>query len=73
MNLRYQASLFESSFGDGFHEGEAVGVEKGIEIGIEQTKKEIALKLIQQDATIENIMVVTGLSHAAIDHLINNE
>jgi len=76
-DLHYQASMFESSFGDGFYEGEAVGIEKGIEMGmeqgIEQTKKEIAQKLIQQNTTIENIMVVTGLSYAAIEQLINSE
>jgi hypothetical protein len=45
----------------------------GIEKGIEQTKNEIALQLIQQDATIETIMAVTGLSHAAVERLINAE
>ncbi len=78
-DLRYQASMFESSFGDGYYEGKAegkaegevVGIEKGIEMGIEQTKNEIALKLIQQNASIEIIMAVTGLSGAAIGHLIN--
>ncbi|SJM93837.1 conserved hypothetical protein [Crenothrix polyspora] len=64
-DLRYQASMFESSFGDGYHEGEAVGIEKGIE----QTTKAIALKLIQQGATIEIIAAVTGLSANAIEHL----
>ncbi|MDO9105275.1 MAG: Rpn family recombination-promoting nuclease/putative transposase [Methylovulum sp.] len=68
-DLHYQASMFESSFGDGFHEGEAVGIKKGVE----QTKNEIALKLIQQDANIETIMAVTGLSLAAVERFINAE
>ena len=76
-DLHYQASMFESSFGDGYHEGEAVGVEKGIEKGIEmgkdQTTKTIALKLIQQGATIENIAAVTGLSVTALEHLISTK
>ena len=76
-DLHYQASMFESSFGDGYHEGEAVGVEKGIEkgieIGIDQTTKTIALKLIQQGATIEIIAAVTGLSVTALEHLISTK
>ncbi len=78
-DLHYQASMFESSFGDGFYEGEAVGIEKGIEIGIEQgiekgieqAQKEIALKLIQQNMSIETIMAVTGLSRDVIEEIIN--
>ena len=76
-DLRYQASMFESSFGDGYHEGEAIGIDKGIEIGfekgIEQTTKKIGLKLIQQGATLETIATVTGLSVSAIEHLISTE
>ena len=76
-DLHYQASMFESSFGDGYHEGDSVGVEKGIEKGIEmgkdQTTKTIALKLIQQGATIENIAAVTGLSVTALEHLISTK
>ena len=76
-DLRYQASMFESSFGDGYHEGEAIGIDKGIGIGIEkgieQTTKKISLKLIQQGATIETIATVTGLSVTAIEHLISTE
>jgi predicted transposase/invertase (TIGR01784 family) len=75
--LHYQASMFESSFGDGYHEGETVGIEKGIEIGIEQgieqTTKTIALKLIQQGATQEIIAAVTELSVTAIEHLTSTE
>jgi len=80
-DLHYQASMFESSFGDGYHEGEAVGVEKGIEIGIEkgiekgikQTTKTIALKLIQQGASVDVIVAVTGLSIAEIEQLSRTE
>ena len=80
-DLHYQASMFESSFGDGYHEGEVIGIEKGIEKGIEmgiemgieqgmeQTTKTIASKLIQQGATIETIAAVTGLSVAELERL----
>lgn len=72
-DLHYQASMFESSFGDGYHEGEAAGIEKGIEMGMEKTTKTIALKLIQQGVAIENIVAVTGLSVTAVEHLISTE
>jgi predicted transposase/invertase (TIGR01784 family) len=68
-DLHYQASMFESSFGDGYSEGKSVGIEEGMEKGVEQTTKAIALKLIQQGATIEAIAAVTGLSANAIEHL----
>ena len=71
-DLHYQASLFESSFGDGYHEGEVIGLEKGVGIGVEQTTKTIALKLIQQDTAIETIATVTGLSVSAIENLIGS-
>ena len=72
-DLHYQASMFESSFGDGYHEGEAAGIEKGIEMGMEKTTKTIALKLIQQGVAIENIVAVTGLNATAVEHLISTE
>jgi predicted transposase/invertase (TIGR01784 family) len=72
-DLRYQASMFESSFGDGYHEGKAIGIEQGIQTGIqqgmEQTTKTIALKLLLQGENKENIAVITGLSIAEIEKL----
>jgi predicted transposase/invertase (TIGR01784 family) len=35
-DLHYQASMFESSYGDGYHVGKEEGVEIGVEIGIEK-------------------------------------
>lgn len=58
--------MFESSFGDGYHEGEAVGLEKGIEIGIEQTTSNIAISLAKEGTPIELIAKVTDLSEAEI-------
>jgi len=74
-DLHYQASIFESSFGDGYNEGEVVGMEKGIEIGkaegIEQTTKNIALNLAKKGTTIEIIAEVTGLSEADINQILS--
>ncbi|MEI6640028.1 MAG: hypothetical protein WCL46_09935, partial [Chlorobium sp.] len=60
-DLRYQASMFESSYGDGYYTGK--------EEGREETTRTIALKLIQQGAEIEIINAVTGLSVAVIEEL----
>ncbi|MEY3785834.1 MAG: hypothetical protein RIQ94_2804 [Pseudomonadota bacterium] len=72
-DLRYQASMFESSFGDGYHEGKAIGMEqgiqKGIQQGMEQITKTIALKLLSQGENKENIAAITGLSIAEIENL----
>ena len=74
--LHYQASIFESSFGDGYHEGEVVGMEKGmekgIEKGIEQTTKNIAINLIRKGTPIELVAEVTGLSEAEIKLILHN-
>jgi len=77
-DLHYQASIFESSFGDGYYEGEVIGIEKGIEIGIEQgiekgieqTTKNIALNLAKEGTTIEIIAKVTGLSELDIKQIL---
>jgi predicted transposase/invertase (TIGR01784 family) len=72
-DLHYQASMFESSFGDGYYEGKTIGIEQGIEQGIqkgiEQTTKSIALKLLQQGAKTKNIAALTGLSIATIENI----
>jgi len=68
--LHYQASIFESSFGDGYNEGEVIGIEKGIEIGIEQTTKNIALNLAKEGTSIEIIAKVTGLSESDIKQIL---
>ena len=77
-DLHYQASIFESSFGDGYYEGEVIGIEKGkvegkaegIEIGIEQTTKNIALNLAKEGTTIEIIAKVTGLPESDIKQIL---
>ena len=67
-DLRYQASMFESSFGDGYYEGKAIGMEQGIQ----QTTKTIALKLLQKGENKENIADITGLSIADIDRILES-
>ena len=76
-DLHYQASIFESSFGDGYSEGKAEGeaqgkVEgkaEGIIEGISQTTKNIAINLIKEGTNVEVIAKVTGLSAAEIKQI----
>ena len=86
-DLHYQASIFESSFGDGYYEGEVIGIEKGIgigreqgigigreqgvEIGIAQTTKNIALNLATEGTTLDIIAKVTGLSESEIKQIVS--
>ncbi len=86
-DLHYQASIFESSFGDGYYEGEVIGMEKGIgigreqgigigreqgvEIGIAQTTKNIALNLAKEGTTLDIIAKVTGLSESEIKQIVS--
>ncbi|MFZ4526785.1 MAG: hypothetical protein ACOYOE_14975, partial [Chlorobium sp.] len=69
---RYQASMFESSYGDGYYTGKEEGLEIGREQGAEETTRTIALKLIEQGAEIEVIKAVTGLSVTAIEDLVGS-
>ncbi len=83
-DLRYQASMFESSYGDGYYTGKEEGIVVGIEIGREQgvaqgvaqgaeeTTRTIALKLIEQGAEIAIIKAVTGLRVKAIEELMRS-
>ena len=61
-DLHYQASMFESSFGDGYSERKAEG--------INETTKNIALNLAKEGTTIEIIAKVTGLSESDIKQIL---
>jgi len=63
-DLHYQASLFESSFGDGYHEGKIEG--------INQTTKNIAINLAKKGTTIEIIAEVTGLPESDVKQILQN-
>ncbi len=65
-DLHYQASLFESSFGDGYSEGKAEGIIEGMN----QTTKTIAIKLAQEGTAIETIAKVTGLLESDIKQIL---
>ena len=68
--MHYQASMFESSFGDGYYEGKAEGKAEGKEEGINVATKNIALKLLNKGTAIEIIAEVTGLSESSIKRII---
>jgi predicted transposase/invertase (TIGR01784 family) len=68
-DLHYQASLFESSYGDGWREGRKEGCEEGREEGREEEKRTIARNLIGV-LSVEVIAEKTGLSPEVIQRLI---
>ncbi len=74
-DLHYQASMFDSSFGEGFVEGEKKGVEKGRVEGIEKGEKqkaiEIAKKSLLKGLDIEIVADLTGLSIEDIKKIKN--
>ena len=69
-DLHYQASMFESSFGDGYYEGKSEGKIEGKIEGINEVTKNIALNLVKTGTTIEIIAKVTGLSEADIKEIL---
>jgi predicted transposase/invertase (TIGR01784 family) len=69
-DLRYQASMFESSFGDGYNEGKVEGNAEGKEEGINEATKNIALNLLKKGTSIEIIAEVTGLLKSEIEQLL---
>ena len=65
-DLHYQASMFESFFGDGYNEGKA----EGMVDGIKQTTKNIAINLAKEGTAIETIARVTGLLESDIKQIL---
>jgi len=61
-DLHYQASMFESSFGDGFYEGKAEG--------LTEATKNIALNLAKEGTDHGIIAKVTGLSESEIRQIL---
>ena len=65
--LREKAILDEKDiFRAGVDKGMEEGMTKGKQEGIEETKIEIAKKLKERNATIKEIMEITGLSEKEI-------
>ena len=69
-DLHYQASMFESSYGDGYYEGKSEGKAEGKTEGINEATKNIALNLAKKGTTIEIIAEVTGLSKSDIKQML---
>jgi predicted transposase/invertase (TIGR01784 family) len=84
-DLRHQASLVESNYGlgrlEGREEGKEIGREEGKEIGREEGREEgrqegeklkaleVATKMKQKGATLEEIMDLTGLTKEEIERM----
>jgi predicted transposase/invertase (TIGR01784 family) len=64
-DLHYQASMFESSFGDGYKEGEKKGEARAT--------KQMILKLIKENISIDTIVLVTALSKEKIELILKED
>ena len=67
-DLHYQASMFESSFGDGYKQGEAKGEARGEAKAIRQMVQNMA----KENISIKTIMIGTGLTEAEIKFILDN-
>jgi predicted transposase/invertase (TIGR01784 family) len=72
-DLHYQASMFDSSYGDGYGEGKKVGIEEGKKDGIEEGATQKALqtarKMLSKGYEIKEIVDLTGLELEQIETL----
>ena len=57
----------------GIEEGKVIGIEEGKNIGITEGKKEIAIKLLEKNMTLEEISEITDLSMEEIKMLKENQ
>ena len=64
-DLHYQASMFESSFGDGYYEGMGKGKV--------ETTKQIVLNMAIEKIPVETIMIVTGLTKPEIEIILGED
>jgi len=68
-DLHYQASMFESSFGDGYREGDAEGEARGEA----KANKKMVLSLAKKEISIQIISEVTGLTKAEIELVLKGK
>ena len=75
-DLHYQASIFQSSYGDGFNDGIKQGIEQGIEKGMEKgmekgrhSEKMAIARSLLGILSVDVIAEKTGLSRATIEQL----
>ena len=61
-NKAVESYMIEAAEARGAAKGEAKGIEKGIEKGAEQKSQEIATRMLKQNADIDFVASVTGLS-----------
>ena len=68
-DLRYEASMFESSYKVGEMKGKKMGMEQGMEKGAKEKTLEIAKESLKEGLSIELIIKLTGLSKEEIEKL----
>ena len=71
-NLHYEASMIDSSYGEGKYEGKKEGIEEGKVEGREERNLEIASNMLKKSMPIIDISELTGLSIETIEKLTKN-
>jgi len=69
-DLHYQASMFESSYGDGYYEGMVKGMVKGKTEGKIEAAEEMVKNLAKESVPVKTIMRVVGLTKAEIEQIL---
>ena len=76
-DLHYQASMFESSFGDGYYEGKKKGKAEGKAEGEAEGKieatRQMVLNLAKEKVSIETIMLGTNLTQEKIIFILEQD
>ena len=71
-DLHYQASMFESSFGDGYKEGAAIGEARGEARGEAKATRLMVLNMAKNKLSIETIATVTGLTEKEVKLILDD-
>jgi predicted transposase/invertase (TIGR01784 family) len=73
-DLHYQASMFESSYGEGYLDGVDKGMKKGVEKGIEKGKtetiRETVLRMHKKGLDIEIIAEIAGIKENDVKNIL---
>ncbi len=70
-DLHYQASMFESNYGEGYLDGVDKGMKKGMEKGKIETIRETVLRMHKKGLDIEMIAEIAGITQNDVKNILN--
>jgi predicted transposase/invertase (TIGR01784 family) len=70
-DLHYQASMFESTYGEGYLDGVDKGIEKGIEKGKTENIRQTVLRMHKKGLDIEMIAEIAGITQNDVKKILN--